>query len=475
MITTHPSLDRRRAGVLLHLTSLPGPHGIGDLGRPSLRFMNWLERSGWDIWQTLPIGPVGEGDSPYSSGSSFAIEPLLVSLDALVDDGLLPRSALKAPESLKERSRADYAGARRFKAPRWRAAFERFIELKRHRRKAYEDFLERSNHWLTPWCRWATEQHGECEDEHAFKQFVLDRQWTALRKEARRRHLTLFGDLPIFVPMESADVASNPELFQLNRDGTPTLVSGTPPDCFSRSGQLWGHPQYRWSEHRKTGYRWWVSRMKRQFELFDLVRIDHFVGLCHAWMIPGSARTARRGAWRNVPGRELLEKLHRSISRPALVAEDLGRVTPSVRRLREDFALPGMFLLQHAFDGDASESTPHALPKPSVVYTGTHDNDTTVGWWNGLSKEQRKRVIEYGGPLGRGPHELLTRLAMTSNSNLAIIPMQDLLGTGKKTRMNIPGIPTGNWRWRLEQGMLDVRVARRMRRLAAVTDRLTPH
>ena len=475
MTTTHPSLDRRRAGVLLHLTSLPGPHGIGDLGRPSLRFMNWLERSGWDIWQTLPIGPVGKGDSPYSSGSSYAIEPLLVSLDALVDDGLLPRGALKAPKSLKERSRTDYAGARRFKAPRWRAAFERFIELKRHRRKAYGDFLERSNHWLTPWCRWAAEHHGESEDEHAFKQFILDRQWTALRKEARRRHLTLFGDLPIFVPMESADVESNPGLFQLNRDGTPKLVSGTPPDCFSRSGQLWGHPQYRWSEHRKTGYGWWISRMKRQFELFDLVRIDHFVGLCHAWMIPGSARTARRGNWRKVPGRELLEKLHRTIAHPALVAEDLGRITPSVRRLREDFALPGMFLLQHAFDEDASGSTPHALPEHSVVYTGTHDNDTTVGWWNDLSKEQRERVIEYGGPLGRGPHELLTRLAMTSNSNIAIIPMQDLLGTGKKTRMNIPGIPIGNWRWRLEQGMLEGRAAQRMRRLAAVTNRLTPH
>ena len=475
MTDLHPSLDRRRAGVLLHLTSLPGPYGIGDLGRPSLRFMDWLERSGWDIWQVLPIGPVGKGDSPYSSGSSFAIEPLLVSLDELVEDGLLPASALRAPRSLKECTRTDYAGARRFKAPRWRAAFERFVELKRHRRQAYRSFVEHSRHWLEPWCRWASEHRDGTEEEHAFQQFILERQWKALRKEARRRHLTLFGDLPIFVPMESADVESNPKLFQLNRDGTPRLVSGTPPDCFSRSGQLWGHPQYRWNEHRRTRYRWWISRMKRQFELFDLVRIDHFVGLCHAWMIPGKARTARKGQWRTVPGRELLEAIHRSMDHPALVAEDLGRITPSVRRLREDFALPGMFLLQHAFDVDASRSTPHALPERSVVYTGTHDNDTTVGWWRDLPRDQRARVLEYGGPLGRGPHELLTRLAMTSSSNVAIIPMQDLLGTGKKTRMNIPGKPTGNWRWRLEQGMLDVRVAGRMRRLAAVTDRLTPH
>ena len=474
MITTHSSLDRRRAGVLLHLTSLPGPHGIGDLGKPALRFMDWLESSGWDIWQVLPIGPIGKGDSPYSSGSSFAIEPLLVSLEGLVEDGLLPRSALRAPNVLRDRPRTDFAGARRFKAPRWKTAFDRFICLKRHRSKAFKEFQQRSRTWLEPWCRWASEHQGGPEDQHAFEQFILQKQWNSLRKEARQRRLTLFGDLPIFVPIESADVEADPELFQLNRDGTPKLVSGTPPDCFSKNGQLWGHPQYRWSEHRRTGFQWWINRMKRQFELFDLVRIDHFVGLSQAWMIPGNARTARRGQWRKVPGRELLEVIHRSIKHPALIAEDLGRITPAVRRLREDFALPGMFLLQHAFDVDGSGSTPHELPRRSVVYTGTHDNDTTVGWWSSLSTESKNRVRAYGGPLGRGPHELLTRLAMTSNSNIAIIPMQDILGLGKKTRMNIPGKPTGNWRWRLEKGMLDVRVARRMRALAAVTDRLTP-
>ena len=473
MRSTHPSLDRRRAGVLLHLTSLPGPHGLGDLGRPASRFMQWLAASGWDLWQMLPTGPIGKGDSPYSSGSSFAIEPLLVSLEGLVDEGLLARGALRAPASLKRCLRADYAGARRFKAPRWEAAFEAFTRLRRDRSRGYRGFLERSEHWLDPWCRWAVEHQGGDADFHAFQQFILEGQWTHLRKEARRRGISLFGDLPIFVPMESADVESNPKLFQLERNGRPRLVSGTPPDCFSRNGQLWGHPQYRWSEHRRTGYQWWIDRIRRQFQLFDLVRIDHFVGLIHAWMIPGNARSARGGQWRKVPGRELLEAIHAELPDSALVAEDLGRVTPAVRKLRDDFALPGMFLLQHAFDGDGGPALPHALPEHSVAYTGTHDNDTTVSWWKSLPSSTRQRITEYGGPPTRGPHELMTRLVMSSRANLGIIPMQDILGLDGKSRMNIPGKPSGNWRWRLGKGMLDIRVARRMNRLAAVTGRLT--
>ena len=435
--------------------------------------MDWLEVSGWDVWQMLPIGPIGKGDSPYSSGSSFAIEPLLVSLAGLVEDGLLPPAAVKAPASLKARTRVDYPAARRFKAPRWKQAFESFIRLRRQKSRAFLEFRERAAHWLDPWCCWAAEHHGADEELHAFQQFVLEGQWKKLRREAAKRGLSLFGDLPIFVPMESADVAAEPKLFQLESNGRPKLVSGTPPDCFSNDGQLWGHPQYRWSEHRKTGFRWWVDRLKRQFDLFDVVRIDHFVGLSHAWMISGRARSARNGRWKKVPGRELLEAIHRELKNPALVAEDLGMITPPVRKLRDDFELPGMCLMQHAFDIENGPDTPHALRERTVAYTGTHDNDTTVGWWRSLPASTKRRITEYGGPPIRGPHELMTRLVMSSRANLGIIPMQDLLGLDEKSRMNIPGKPAGNWRWRLGKGMLDIRVARRMNRLAAVTGRLT--
>ena len=471
-LSSHPSLARRRAGVLLHPSSLPGPHGIGDLGRPARRFLDWMEASGWDLWQMLPVGPVGRGNSPYSSGSSFAIEPLLVSLEGLVEDGLLPRGALRAPVELRTRTSTDYSGSRRFKRPRWKAAFEAFTGLRRHRGSRYRRFLDQSANWLEPWCTWASEHRGGPPEQHAFEQYVMDLQWKRLRALAGRRRIGLLGDLPIFVPMESADVASSPKLFRLKPDGSPELVSGTPPDCFARNGQLWGHPQYRWNEHRKTGYRWWIDRISRQFELFDVVRIDHFVGLTHAWMIPGGARTARRGAWRKVPGREMLEAFHRERGQVPLIAEDLGTVTPAVLKLRDDYALPGMVLLQESFERDDSPTVPHALPERSVVYTGTHDNNTTVGWWGKAGKATRERLRAYGGDPGDRPHELLGRLAMTSRSNLAIIPMQDILGLGGKSRMNIPGKPAGNWRWRLEEGMLDIRVARRMNRLAAVTGRL---
>lgn len=453
------------------MTSLPGRHGIGDLGKPAMKFLDWLQAAGCRMWQMLPIGPLGKGDSPYSSPSSFAIEPLLLSLDALVEDGLLPRSALRAPETL-QRGNVRFASVRRFKEPRIHTAYETFFALKRDRKANYKRFTEREQHWLPAWCDWATEHWGDDPEKHAFTQFMLDQQWRALRKEAKKRGILLFGDLPIFVPLESADVESHPELFKLLPNGKPKYVTGVPPDRFSKSGQLWGHPQYRWNEHKKTKFRWWVHRVAKQFDRFDIVRIDHFIGLHHAWQIAGTARTARQGTWVRTPGRQMLERVFQELNAPALVAEDLGKMTPAVAQLRDDFALPGLFILQQAFERDDAPDMPHKLPKRSIAYPGTHDNDTAVGWWRTLPQAQRERAQAYSGPLTDGPHKLLLRLALASRSNAAIISMQDLLGLGRRARMNLPGTAKGNWRWRLDPEMLRIKDAIKLRSLVSITGRL---
>ena len=469
--TTHRYFKRRSAGVLLHLTSLPGPHGIGDLGRPAHRFLDWLESTGWRMWQMLPIGPIGKGNSPYSSESSYAIEPLLLSLDALADEGLLPRTALTSPRELKS-GHVRYSLVRRFKDPRTRSAWREFTATGRERSCAYRNFLDREHAWLEPWCAWARETRGGKEEFHAFVQFMLDRQLRKLRTAARKRRILLFGDLPIFVPLESVEVETNPELFKLLPNGRPEFVSGVPPDRFNSNGQLWGHPQYRWGRHSRDGFRWWISRVEKQFERFDILRIDHFIGFHHLWQIPGRARSARRGRWSRTPGRALLEHLFKALDDPPLVAEDLGRVTPAVRRLRDEFALPGLYLLQHAFEREEARWFLSGLPERSIVYPGTHDDDTTEGWWTRLSREDRRRVREVGRGHGKRASEILTGLALASTANTAIIPMQDLLGLGSQARMNRPGVPRGNWRWRLNEGMLRSRDATHLRKLAARTNRL---
>lgn len=467
----HPYFTSRSAGVLLHVSSLPGAHGIGDFGPGAHHFLDWLHATGWNTWQVLPIGPLGKGDSPYSSPSSFAIEPLLISIEGLVKDGLLPPSAARSTPELRQGG-TKYRSARRFKEPRLLQAFENFRDTRRGKNKKYIDFLAQSDHWLQPWCRWASRHRGGDPEFHAFVQFKLEQQWVTLRRAAHARRIRIFGDLPIFVPLESADVDAHPELFQLDASGRPTMVTGVPPDQFSRQGQLWGHPQYRWPVHQRTNFEWWIRRLTAQFDRFDIVRIDHFVGLQKAWNIQAGARSAKVGTWRKTPGRELLEAFEQRCRGKALVAEDLGAVTPAVRRLRDDFGLPGMSLLQNAFDRDDDSSLPHNLPGHSVIYTGTHDNDTTLGWWRSLPSRSRQRVREYAGPIDAKPSEVLTRLALASGSITAIIPMQDLLGLGRSARMNIPGVPKGNWRWRLQKGMLLKRDAARLRSLASATGRL---
>ncbi len=462
---------RRRAGVLMHLTSVPGPHGVGDLGPASDRFAQWCHDAGLTLWQMLPIGPVGYGESPYSATSSFAAEPMLVSLERLAEDGLLPKSRLKAPASMG-RGRADFEAARAFKRPRFAEAFEVFRRRGGLRTPAFRKFERASRGWLPGWCRFAAAKEGGARELHAFVQFQFERQWQAFRAHCHALGVKLVGDLPIFVTLDSADVADRPELFRLERDGRPKVVTGVPPDCFSKDGQLWGHPHYAWAAHRREGFRWWTSRVATALTRFDALRIDHFVGFVHAYEIAGTAKTARRGRWAPTPGRELLTAVERRLGRLPLIAEDLGAVTAAVIKLRDDFGLPGMKLLHNAFYGPDSGDLPHHHPVNCVVYPGTHDNDVSRGWVKQLSREALARFRAYAGGDRRRPEEALVRLAYASQARTAIVAMQDFLGLGPSTRMNVPGVASGNWSWRMEPGAIPAGLAPQLIALAADSGRL---
>ena len=460
----------RSGGVLLHLSSVPGAFGVGDLGPGAHDALAWVVRSGLTWWQMLPVGPIGPGDSPYASTSSFAGEPLFISIDGLVRDRLLPRSALRASPALA-RGSSRYAAARAAKWPLFGQAFEAFRRKGGLRSSAFRAFERRQRFWLPGWRAFMKDTQGL----HAFLQFAFDAQWTELKAASAAKGIRLLGDVPIFVSLESADVQSNPELFRLDRHGRPTVVTGVPPDCFSADGQLWGHPHYRWSEHRRTGFRWWIERVRAAVERFDAVRIDHFIGFHHAYEIPGNATTARDGVWKRAPGRELLGALERALGTLPLIAEDLGALTPPVVALRDDFGLPGMKLLHNAFYGDDSGEAPHRHPRHCVCYPGTHDNDTTVGWWTQLQPAAKARACAYMGLDGGDPAAQLNRLAFTSPANTAIVAMQDALGLGAEARMNLPGTASGNWHWRLQRtGAASLRPheAYRLRALGVLTGRL---
>jgi 4-alpha-glucanotransferase len=471
----HPLLARRSAGILLHLSSLPGPHGIGDLGPSAHRFVRWLAAAGQRFWQMLPIGPVGAGDSPYSALSAFAGEPRFVALAPLVAERLLPRGALAAPAALG-RGRSDYDAAMRFKRPRLLAAFLEFVANGLDRSAEYRRFLARTEAWLPGWCDFAAEREGGAPEYHAFVQFLFDRQWAALRAAAAARGVRLIGDVPIFVGGDGADVAGRPELFRLDRSGRPEVLTGVPPDSFSATGQLWGQPHYRWVAHRREGFRWWIGRFRRAAELFDLVRIDHFIGFRQAYEVPGGAKDARRGRWVRSPGEELLVAVRDALGGLPLIAEDLGAVTPEVHALRDRFGLPGMRIVQNAFYGDDSPDLPCLHPEHAVAYPGTHDNDTITGWWRRLPAAARRRFRAYvGGDAARSATavaEAMLRITLQSPARLAVVQLQDALGLPPSTRMNVPAVPTGNWTWRANAAILTASAARRLRGVARVAARV---
>ena len=462
--------NQRRAGMLLHLSSVPGPHGIGDLGPSAFEVANWIAASGSTLWQMLPIGPVGRGDSPYSATSSFAIEPLFLSLEILAREKLIAPSALRASLDLAH-GKTNYAKARAFKWPRFHQAFANFVADGGMRRGDFQKFLRLNASWLNGWCHFAAND-GNDPLLHAFLQFQLTKQWGNLRAHCQKLGVRLIGDLPIFVSLDSADVRDRPDLFRLNAKGKPDVVTGVPPDCFSKNGQLWEHPHYRWAAHKRDNFAWWISRVKIALERFDALRIDHFVGLKHVYEIPGAAKTARHGVWRPTPGRELLTAIQKKLGTLPLIAEDLGALTPAVEKLRDDFNLPGMKLLHNAFYGANSSDLPHRHPQHCVVYPGTHDNDTTRGWWQGLSAAARKRCIELSGANPKCPEQAMIRLAYASPSNTAIIAAQDVLGLARRDRMNVPGVAHGNWSWRLEPNALTAQTANQLRHLAVDCGRL---
>ncbi len=514
-------LTGRASGLLLHPTSLPSPHGVGDLGPEAYRFVDFLAAGGQTWWQMLPIGPPGPGNSPYSALSAFAGNPLLISLERLARDGVLelggPTSGRSdRPEVGSTSSQVNYAAVAQYKLPRLRRAFDAFVQRGMLRDRAYlrfcaahADWLDdyalysalRHDHHRRPWLTWEPELRlrrtavlrraardlAAGVDFERFLQFEFDRQWQALKSYANEHGVGLIGDIPIFVAHDSADVWAHRELFDLDARGRPRTVSGVPPDYFSPTGQLWRHPHYRWARHRATDFAWWIARFRRLFEQFDAVRIDHFLGFTRVWAVPGGAQTARHGKWVKTLGAELLATLRRRVGRLEIIAEDLGLATPAAVALRDRFGLPGMRLLHLAFGpGKGSRyNQPHTFPHNCVVYPGTHDNETTVGWFRRLQREARRahgprpmtelaRALRYLGTTGREIHWDIIRLALSSPANLALIPVQDILGLGNEARMNRPATGIGNWRWRLRPGQLTRQHARRLYDLTEIYGRLQP-
>lgn len=469
---THPLLSTRRAGVLMHITSLPSPFGAGDIGPAAYQFVDWLADAGISVWQMLPIGPVGFGDSPYSSPSSFAIEPTLLSLDLLVEQGLLEKSDLKVPAKDAKRlgsGDCDFAGNRGFRLQCCAKASAAFASKNNGRAKGLKQFTERTAHWLPAWLDFVSAGNATARQMHAWIQFELDRQWAALRSYCAKKGVALVGDVPIFVTADSADVRAHPELFRLKADGTPEVLTGVPPDGFSADGQLWGHPHYAWDAHIKQRFSWWTSRITCASERFDLVRIDHFIGFTRAYEVAAGAKNARKGVWRPAPGRALLTAMAKSFPSLPLIAEDLGAVTPEVEALRDDFGLAGMRIVQNAFWWGKSGDMPHNHPFRAVVFSGTHDNETAAQWWQGRDAAQKARFKAYAGE--GAVHEAMARIVMASPAALAVLPMQDILGLGKAGRMNLPGTATGNWAWRMEPGAANTALATKIRALVDATGR----
>ncbi len=484
-----PTLSKRSSGILLHPTSLPGPYGCGDLGPEAYKFADFLADAGQRWWQTLPINPADKHGCPYSAYSAFAGDPTLISLELLYRDGLLSRADIKRFAGINQ-NKVDYAAVRKRREPLLKLAYESFVDGPKRNRDAMAKFHEQHKAWLDdwamfsalryttrnrPWWKWpdgirkrrkadlqqAREHLADKIDYSVFLQYQFDKQWNALKKHCKNLGIGLIGDIPIFVAQDSCDVWANPELFLLKADGRPKVISGAPPDAFSKTGQLWKHPLYDWDKHKASGYAWWVERFRRCLTQYDTARIDHFLGFCRFWAVPAEDKDARRGKWRKGPGADLFQVLKRRLGSVPIIAEDLGVLTAEAEALRDQFKFPGMRVLQFAFGEDDTYYMPHNYHARSVVYTGTHDNDTARGWFlnagrkpdkNGLS--ERKRILSYTGGSPRTIHQDLIRLTLSSVSNTAIFPVQDLLGLDSRGRMNIPGTLRGNWTWRLKPGQL---------------------
>jgi 4-alpha-glucanotransferase len=468
----------RSSGLLLHVSSLPSAHGVGDLGPAAYAWIDQLAQTKQSWWQILPLGPTGYADSPYQCLSAFAGNPNFISLERLAEDGLLDRRDL--PQVKFSANVADYDRARPLKVEATAKTFGRLSS--RASRREFEEFCQHEAIWLddyalfialkeknagSAWWEWpkedqryevAVKDQGKLADAielSKFRQFLFFQQWQQLRDYAHQRGVRIIGDIPIFVSRDSADVWSRPELFLLDEEHQPTHVAGVPPDYFSATGQLWGNPLYDWRRHRETGYRWWIDRLRGTLKLVDLVRLDHFRGFEAYWAVPAGSETAEPGSWQPGPGADLFRALQNSLGGLPLIAEDLGVITPKVDALRREFKLPGMCVLQFAFGGAQEDRfLPHNYDQHSIVYTGTHDNETTAGWFENLTPKERSFYDRYAPGAVADPAWGLIRLAWASVGELAIAPVQDMLRLGNETRMNFPGTVDGNWRWRLRPGQI---------------------
>jgi 4-alpha-glucanotransferase len=503
----------RASGILLHPTSLPGKHGIGDLGEAAYRFAEFLGDSGQTLWQVLPLGPTGYGDSPYAGYSAFAGNTLLINPERLINDNLLSENDLSSLPSLAE-GRVDFGSAHQRKDQIVAKAFANYQKsTNTELRSEFETFAEQNAFWLDdyalfralksshdgkPWYEWEqslaqrtvealtrarTDLHDQIE-EQKFSQFIFSRQWSDLKTYCNRRGIKIIGDIPIFVAHDSADVWTNPDQFKLNADGSAIVVAGVPPDYFSKTGQYWGNPLFNWDRMRSDGFKWWIARVRAALQMVDIARIDHFRGFAACWEIPGGDTTAERGRWVEAPGRELFIAIRNELGELPIIAEDLGVITPDVEKLRDDFGFPGMRILQFAFSSDTKNiDLPHNYHQNVVVYSGTHDNDTTVGWFKSVAGEgstrtaeqiecERKFCMKYLETEGQEIHWDFIRAVFASVANTAIVPMQDVLGLGTEARMNLPNSTSGNWSWRYEADALNEALAARLRDLSDLYGRL---
>jgi 4-alpha-glucanotransferase len=504
----------RTSGVLLHPTSLPSRYGIGDLGKAAYDFVDFLAETNQSLWQILPLGPTGYGDSPYQCFSAFAGNPLLVSPDSLVEDGLLKTADLNNVPTFSPDS-VDYGPVIEFKQSLFKQAFENFkTESSEELQKEFAVFCEQSNLWLQDyaifrackdahdgqeWTKWDKhlskrennalhffqENHADEITAHKFYQFLFFRQWFKLALYANSKGIKIIGDVPIFVAHDSADVWAHPHLFELNSDGTPVKVAGVPPDYFSETGQLWGNPLYRWDLIEQTGYQWWIDRIRATLAQVDIIRLDHFRGFEKYWAVPAEEKTAIKGRWEDGPGASLFLALQNALGAELpIIAEDLGLITEEVDALRDLFNFPGMRILQFAFgtDEQADDFKPFNYPQNCVVYTGTHDNDTTISWFTSSDEgdttrsmdevnEERDYILKYVGTDGKEINWDLIRLALASVARTAIIQMQDILSVGAEGRMNVPARESGNWGWRYQASDLTEKITERFLELTKVYGR----
>ncbi len=482
----------RTAGILLHPSSLPGPDGIGDIGPEAYHWVNQLKESGCSLWQVLPLGPTGYGDSPYQCFSAFAGNPYLINPLFLMEDELLSQEDLDQRPVFNPKS-VDYGKVIDWKIQLLTKAYSNFIQNKPKKLiKEFETFKETEKLWLedfslfmslkeyfggAPWEKWTDEfrnrdpkalenfksQYQDKIESHKFRQFIFYRQWLALKSYANDQGISIIGDIPIFVAYDSADAWANRDLFYFDESGNPTVVAGVPPDYFSATGQLWGNPLYRWNVHKKSNYAWWLERIKATLKLFDIVRLDHFRGFVAYWEVPAGYPTAEIGKWVPGPGADFFATVKKDLGELPIIAEDLGEITPDVFELRDQFDLPGMKICQFAFGGEPDEPfLPHNYPINCVAYSGTHDNDTVLGWYQTAPEKERDFCRRYLSRDGENISWDIIRAVWSSVANFAIAPLQDFLSLDSSARMNFPGRASGNWSWRFEANDLSADLVNRI-------------